>query len=120
MVSWDYGPEHEAQDCVMRASAYLASYMASHGLAGCGGMLGINEPLAELREAMRNLSEAVRLKPEKAEYSELLSILCALYLNQGSGQNASVPKARMWTERQDSPAEFSPHFPIHLQVWQEQ
>jgi hypothetical protein len=120
MVSWEHGSEDEAQYCAIRASAYLASYIAGHGLAGCNGMPGINGPLAELRQAIRNLSEAARLKPEKNEYSELLSILCALYLNQRSGKGASVPKARMWTEHQDSPAESSPHFPIQLQVWQDQ
>ena len=120
MVSWEYGSEEEAHYCTIRASAYLASYMAGHGLAGCNRMPDINGPLAELRQAIRNLSEAARLKPEKNEYSELLSILCALYLNQRSGKGASVPKARMWTEHQDSPAESSPHFPIQLQVWQDQ
>ena len=113
MVSWEYGSEDEAQYCTIRASAYLASYMAGHGLAGCNGMVGINEPLAELRQAIRNLSEAARLKPEKTEYSELLSILCALYLNQRSGEGAPVPKARTWQDQQDLVTESSPQFPTH-------
>lgn len=120
MVLWEHGSEDEAQYCTLRASAYLASYMAGRGLGGCNGMLGINEPLAEVKQAIRNLSEEASLKPEKAEYSELLSILCALYLNQRSGKGASAPKARMWAEHQYSPAETSPHFPIHLRAWQEQ
>ena len=112
MVLWEHGSEDEAQYCTLRASAYLASYMAGRGLGGCNGVLGINEPLAELKQAIRNLSEAARLKPEKAEYSELLSILCALYLNQLSGKGDSVPKVRMLTEHQDFPGESSLHLPI--------
>jgi hypothetical protein len=112
MVSWEYGSEEEAQYCTIRASAYLASYMAGHGLAGRNGMLGINETLAEPREAIRSLSEATRLKPEKAEYSELLYILCALYLNQRRGKGASVPEVRMWTKHKGYRAESSLHFPI--------
>ena len=98
MSSWEFVPEDEAQHCIMRASAYLASYMGSRGLAGCSGVLGINEPLGELSQAIRNLSEAVRLNPEKAEYSELLSILCALSLNQRNGKGAHVPKSRTWQD----------------------
>ena len=87
----------EAQFHVLRASAYSASYMAGRTPSGWGEVI-TDESLLQLQSAIHHLSEALRSKPETAEYSQLLSLMCAMYLRQAEGDRSSPKRKARETE----------------------
>jgi predicted nucleic acid-binding Zn ribbon protein len=98
----------EAQFHVLRASAYFASYMAGCTPSGRGEVV-TDEPLPQLQSAIHHLSEALRSKPEWTECSQLLSLMCAMYLRQAEGDRSSLKwraretEWRLSEERVNSP-----------------
>ena len=87
----------EAQFHVLRASAYSASYMAGRTPSGWGEVI-TDESLLQLQSAIHHLSEALRSKTETAEYSQLLSLMCAMYLRQAEGDRSSPKRKARETE----------------------
>ena len=87
----------EAQFHVLGASAYFASYMAGRTPSGWGEVI-TDEPLLQLQSAIHHLSEALRSKPERTDYSQLLSLMCAMYLRQAEGDRSFLKRKARETE----------------------